>query len=70
MIILRKKRLLLTANLIILALLACIYSIAAHETTMETVALPVSNKVIVLDAGHGYPDAGAESSLRNNRGIY
>ena len=24
--------------------------------TIETVALPVSNKVIVIDAGHGEPD--------------
>lgn len=29
--------------------------------TIETVALPVNNKVIILDSGHGYPDMGAES---------
>lgn len=61
MIILKKKRLLLTLNLIILALFACIYSISAYEKTTQTVALPVSNKVIILDAGHGYPDGGAEA---------
>lgn len=27
----------------------------------KTVSLPVSNKIVVLDAGHGYPDEGAQS---------
>lgn len=62
MVVLKKKRLLLTINLIIVALFACIYSISAHEKTVETVALPVSNKIIILDAGHGYPDEGAKSN--------
>lgn len=30
--------------------------------TIPIVSLPVSNKVIVLDAGHGVPDEGAQSS--------
>lgn len=33
-----------------------------QEETLPTVSFPVSNKVIVLDAGHGIPDEGAESS--------
>lgn len=28
----------------------------------KTVSLPVSNKIVVLDAGHGYPDEGAQSA--------
>ena len=32
------------------------------KETVMTVASPVSNKVIILDAGHGSPDEGAESS--------
>ena len=28
------------------------------EITTETVALPVTNRVIVIDAGHGTPDEG------------
>lgn len=32
------------------------------KNTVETVTLPVTNKTIVLDAGHGYPDEGAESA--------
>lgn len=35
--------------------------------TVQTVALPVDNKVVIIDAGHGVPDEGAESSTRNNR---
>ena len=31
------------------------------ESTIEIVTLPVTNKTIVLDAGHGSPDEGAES---------
>ena len=31
------------------------------ENTVQTVSLPVSGKTIVLDAGHGLPDQGAES---------
>ena len=33
-----------------------------NNNTVATVALPSSNKVIVIDAGHGIPDEGAESS--------
>ena len=32
------------------------------EKTAQTVALPVTNKVIIVDAGHGSPDEGAESN--------
>ena len=32
------------------------------EKTSQTVALPVTNKVIIEDAGHGSPDEGAESN--------
>ena len=60
MLILKKQRLIVTLNLIILSLFACMYSIASQEkNTVSTDALPVSNKVIVLDAGHGLPDEGA-----------
>jgi len=33
-----------------------------NETTQSTVAIPTSGKVIVIDAGHGVPDEGAQSS--------
>jgi len=34
------------------------YRATKEEKTIQTVSLPVSNKVIVLDAGHGVPDDG------------
>ena len=33
-----------------------------QDDTVATVTLPVTNKTIVLDAGHGLPDEGAESA--------
>lgn len=57
MIILRKKRLILIASL--LCCLLTLFSLKnsfINPETVETVNLPVSNKVIVLDAGHGVPD--------------
>ena len=39
-----------------------ITNIDSKEKTVETVATPVSNKVVIVDAGHGTPDEGAESS--------
>lgn len=53
MLILNKKR--------ILIVFLCIISVffvgeRKRNKTLETVALPVENKVIILDAGHGFPD--------------
>ena len=60
MIILHKKRLIFIITCMCVAMFACMLTI--KENTIETVSLPVSNKVIILDAGHGTPDEGAESS--------
>lgn len=57
MIILHKKRLVLIGSLLCLSL--TVFSLKSAFTTpqtVETVNLPASNKVIVLDAGHGVPD--------------
>ncbi len=37
-------------------------NIENDEMTVETVSVPVSGKTVILDAGHGSPDEGAESS--------
>lgn len=37
-----------------------------EKNVTETVATPVSGKRIIIDAGHGSPDEGAESSSRND----
>ncbi len=69
MFILRKKRIIALMSLICITILCCTIKVTNTEKedtkTVETVSLPVSNKVIVLDAGHGKPDEGAE----NNSGL-
>jgi len=51
MVVLSKKRLILCSYLIGISLFVCIYSIASFKKNIiETVALPVANKVVVLDA--------------------
>lgn len=52
MIVLSKKRIYIMLSMIIVATLAFFFKIADKNKTVQTVALPVSNKVIVLDAGH------------------
>lgn len=69
MIILTKKKILFNFGIIMMFIFAFLvtgYNInntAKKEVeAVQTVALPVNSKVIVLDAGHGVPDEGAESS--------
>lgn len=55
MIIFNKKRILFIMLAVIVSVIVP-YLLENNDETIETVALPVSNKVIVLDAGHGTPD--------------
>ena len=50
MVILSKKRLGIILSAIFVSLFAFSFKVAKHSNTVETVSLPVSNKVIVLDA--------------------
>ena len=55
----KQKRLVYMLSMVAVAVL--VFSIGITETkekTIETVATPASNKVIVIDAGHGIPDEG------------
>lgn len=52
MIIINKKRLAAIFSLILIAVFAFTFQKADLNKTVQTVTLPVSNKVIVLDAGH------------------
>lgn len=52
MIILNKKRLAAILGLLLVAFFAFTFQVASDNKTVETVTLPVSQKVIVLDAGH------------------
>lgn len=57
MLILSRKRILLMICMICLSLYAFSFKIAIKENeTVQTVATPSSNKVIIVDAGHGTPD--------------
>ena len=65
MIILNKKRLTLIITSVFIAIFVFILStdnLEGQNNFISTVSLPVSDKVIILDAGHGIPDEGAESS--------
>lgn len=50
MIVISKKRILVITSLMFASVLAFIAQNSKIENTMQTVALPVSNKVVVLDA--------------------
>ena len=58
MIVLERKKILV--SLAVTAVAIFCFTIQNMKTTanntVQTVALPISNKVIVIDAGHGIPD--------------
>ena len=67
MLIFNQKRIITIFLMVFVSLFAFSFKLANNnmlnkEITTETVALPVTNRVIVIDAGHGTPDEGAESN--------
>ena len=65
MFVISKKRLQIILGAVMLSIFAFVIAnqnIDIKKDTVETVSLPVTNKIIVIDAGHGKPDEGAESS--------
>lgn len=68
MIILNKKRIFLILEVIIVALAVSYLKMPNKDNnTIQTVAVPVTNKVIVVDAGHGNPDKRSRGTKWNNR---
>ena len=62
MVVLNRKRISLILLVIIVGVFTFEYQLAKTEReTMKVTATPVSSKVVVVDAGHGSPDEGAES---------
>ena len=64
MFILGKKRLITMMCMIFVSLYAFSFKIAnedimLNKKTVETVSTPATNKIIIVDAGHGTPDEGA-----------
>lgn len=63
MIVISKKKILLVSSIILIFIFVFVFQTAKIDNrTVSTVSLPVSNKIIILDAGHGKPDEGAQSS--------
>lgn len=65
MIVINKKRISIIVICLLLGIFAYSYQLSKidlDEQLQETTSTPVSGKVIVLDAGHGKPDEGAQSS--------
>ena len=60
MFVISRKRIIFVFSMLIISLMS--FYINKEDKTILTVSLPVSGKTIVLDAGHGYPDKGAENS--------
>lgn len=61
MIFFTKKRLIILSIFFLFAISFYFINSFIEPEAKETVALPVSNKVIIIDAGHGNPDGGAVS---------
>ena len=65
MIVVRGKRIMIVLLLMCITVIGCAFKFEnsmKNNISIETVALPVSNKVIVIDAGHGKPDEGAQNT--------
>ena len=71
MIVLTKKRIGIILTSVLIAIFAFSFKVAENRqntsdtpigSTVQVSSTPVSGKVVVLDAGHGVPDEGAESS--------
>ena len=65
MYVLNKKRIMIILSCIIISTIAFEIKNTRNVKTVETVALPVNQKVIVLDAGHGGEDGGATADNRS-----
>ena len=61
MIVLNKKRIAIVVMSVFVSIFVFIF-VTDEQEMIPTVSLPVSGKTIVIDAGHGKPDEGAESS--------
>ena len=53
MLVLNRKRVLIILTCLFVSTIAFQFKNMKNTDTQETVALPVNNKVIILDAGHG-----------------
>lgn len=61
MILLEKRRLLFVISMVFVSLFSYLFALTYNKETVQTMSLPVTGKVVVLDAGHGGEDGGASS---------
>ena len=61
MVIINKKRIAFVLGMLVISVMNFMV-FSNTEDVIQTVSLPVSGKTVVLDAGHGFPDQGAESA--------
>lgn len=61
MILLEKRRILFVVSMVFVSLFSYLFALTYNKETIETMSLPVTGKVVVLDAGHGGEDGGASS---------
>lgn len=61
MIVLNRKKITAMVLCVFISVFVFIFA-TENKNTVPTVSLPVSGKTIVVDAGHGKPDEGAQSS--------
>ena len=66
MIVIGKKRLLLISGCLLLSLGVVGINTIKTEETLPTMALPVTNRTVIIDAGHGSPDERGIKCKRNN----
>lgn len=53
MILLDKRRILLVLCMIFVSISTYLFALTYDKETIQTMSLPVTGKVVVLDAGHG-----------------
>lgn len=62
MIILNRKAILMTILFVVISVIYYGIISVGNPIARQTIALPVTNKVVIIDAGHGKPDLGAEGT--------
>ncbi len=53
MILLEKRRLFFVVSMVFISLFTYLFTLSHTKETIQTTGLPVTGKVVVLDAGHG-----------------
>lgn len=66
MFVFNGKRILFIFACVSISICSFLLSNISNNKSMQASSTPISGSLIIIDAGHGYPDEGANSSDRNN----